>query len=112
MTTYLFVGERRSNKARKMGVRWEDEALAAIPLFEALRACGIDPATCKFVNWFEGGKGTARRHKGIVVGLGNKVQAALSAEGIEHIALVHPAARGTIRKRETYIAHVRARLAA
>lgn len=108
---YLFVGEKRSNKARKLRVRWEDEALAAKPLFEALRACGIDPATCRFVNWFEGGKGAVRSHTGIVVALGNKVQAALKAEKIEHIALVHPAARGAIRLRATYVAHVRQRLA-
>lgn len=108
--TYLFVGERRSKKARKLRVRWEDEALAAKPLFDALRACGIDPAECRFVNWFEGGKGAVRSHRGVVVALGNKVKAALQAERIEHVALVHPAARGAIRLRATYIAHVRERL--
>jgi len=106
MTEILIVGERRSPKARKMRVRWEDEALAAVPLFAGLRAAGIDPGACRFVNWFEGGKGATRKHRGRIVGLGKKVQRALSAEGIHHVPLIHPAARGSIRLRERYIAHV------
>jgi hypothetical protein len=104
----LFVGERRSPLAIKRGVRWENEALAAVPLFEALRAAGIDPATCQFVNWFEGGKTRTRKHrrKGRIVGLGKRVQRALAAEDIPHIPLIHPAARGLIRRRANYIAHV------
>jgi hypothetical protein len=108
---YLIVGERRSDKAKRMGVRWEDEALAAIPLFEALRACGVDPAACKFVNWFEDdGAQVAREYAGPIIALGNKVQAAMRAEGLDHIPLVHPAARGAIRLRKNYIAHVREQL--
>lgn len=110
----LFVGERRSNKAKLMGVHWEDEALAAKPLFEALRLIGVDPAAQRFVNWFEGGKREVRaaaRHKAMpVVAMGNKVQAALTAEGIEFIPLVHPAARGKIRRTDLYRAHVKERL--
>lgn len=110
MTDILVVGERRSPRAKQLGVRWEDEALAAVPLFEGLRAAGIDPAACRFVNWFEGGKGATRKHKGRRLGLGRKVQRALGAEGLPHIALVHPAARGKIRLRATYVAHVVAAL--
>lgn len=106
----LFVGERRSNKAKTMGVRWQDEALAAKPLFEALRLIGIDPAACQFVNWFEGGKGAVRSTKLPVVAMGNKVQAALAQEGIAFVPLVHPAARGKIRATDRYRAHVKARL--
>lgn len=107
MTDLLIVGERRSPRAVQMGVRWEDEALAAVPLFEALRACDIDPADCQFVNWFEDGKWTVRRHKGRILALGKKVQEALAAEGISHLPAVHPAARGAIRLRANYIAHIR-----
>jgi hypothetical protein len=107
----LFVGERRSNKAKQMRVHWEDGALAAKPLFEALRLIGIDPATCRFVNWFEGGKREVRTATVPVVAMGNKVQAALAAEGIAFIALVHPAARGKIRRTDLYRAHVKERLA-
>lgn len=106
MTDLLIVGERRSNLAIKRGVRWEDEALAAVPLFQALRVAGIDPAKCRFVNWFENGEAIVRAHTGRIVGLGQKVQKALAAEGIKHIPLVHPAARGKIRLRANYIAHV------
>jgi hypothetical protein len=38
------------------------------------------------------------------------VQRALTGEGIAHIPLVHPAARGKIRLRANYIAHVVAML--
>lgn len=108
--TFLIVGERRSELAKKLGLRWEDGGLAAKPLFEALRAAGVDPATCRFVNWFEGGKSLTRSYRGPIIALGNKVQSALAGEGIAFIALVHPAARGLIRKRERYIAHVVERL--
>lgn len=105
--SYLFVGEDRSQRAKDLKVTWKDGALAAKPLFEALRACDINPDTVEFVNWFEGGKKTVRETKLLVVALGKKVQAALVEEGIPHIAMIHPAARGRIRKRERYIAHVK-----
>lgn len=108
--TILFVGEQRSPKAVKLGVHWEDEALAAKPLFAALRVCGIDPAKCRFVNWFEDGAPVVREHVGTIVALGRKVQQALAAEGIACIPLIHPAARGSIRLRENYISHVANRL--
>jgi hypothetical protein len=112
MENLLIVGEKRSDLAIKRGVRWEDEALAAVPLFQALRAAGIDPASCQFVNWFEGNEDVVRAHSGWIVGLGQKVQKALAAERIAHIPLVHPAARGKIRLRANYIAHVVSTLAA
>ena len=39
---FIFVGERRSERARVIGVRWEHGHLAAKTLFDALRACGIN----------------------------------------------------------------------
>jgi hypothetical protein len=109
--TYLIVGEERSNRAKSMGVRWEDERLAAIPLFEGLRAAGVEPKSCRFVNWFEDGQAVVRSHKGQIIALGQKVQKALTTEGIPFIALVHPAARGSIRLRANYVAHVVEQLA-
>ena len=106
MTDLLIVGERRSNLAIKRGVRWEDEALAAVPLFQALRAAGIDPTKCRFINWFEDGEAVVRKHTGRIVALGQKVQKAMTKAGISYIALVHPAARGKIRLRANYVAHV------
>lgn len=95
-----------------MDVRWRDGALAAKPLFEALRECGIDPSACGFVNWFEGGKAATRRHTGTVIAMGGKVQRALDAEGIKYVPLVHPAARGRIRRTDLYRAHVATQLGA
>ena len=47
---FIFVGERRSRRARAMGVRWEDGHLAAKTLFDALRASGIDPVAQAYIN--------------------------------------------------------------
>lgn len=102
----LFVGEDRSKRAKDMNVTWSDGRLAAKQLFEALLYCGIDPKKQDFTNWFEGGKTKTRNYKGQVVAMGNKVSNALSKEGIEHIKIVHPAARGRIRKKELYFQHV------
>lgn len=109
MTPLLIVGECRSALAIARNVRWEDEALAAKPLFEALRACGLDPLVdCRFVNWFEAdGAFIARGYPGTVVALGKKVQAAMAAAGLDHIPMIHPAARGAIRLRKNYIDHVK-----
>jgi hypothetical protein len=40
---FIVAGERRSRRAREMGVRWNDGHLATKSLFDALRASGIDP---------------------------------------------------------------------
>ena len=110
----LFVGEQRSKLAVKLGLRWEDGGLAAKPLFEALRACGIDPAQCKFTNWFEPGQPEAIMKEYMkgerIIALGKKVQIAMMVEGIDFVPLVHPAARGKIRRRDRYIAHVKQQL--
>lgn len=114
--TLLFVGERRSKRARRMRVRWQDGRLAAAQLFPALRAIGIDPESCLWANWYErASPATIRllvaKAGVVVVGMGRIVQAALTKAGIPHVALVHPAARGTIRRRENYHAHVAKTLA-
>lgn len=110
----IFVGEKRSPRAIQLGVRWQDEALAAKPLFAALWACGIEPTDCTFVNWFD-----ERSHNAIriaaslgacVFAMGQKVQYALSEAKIPFTPLVHPAVRGRIRKRERYIAYVQGQL--
>jgi hypothetical protein len=119
----MFVGERRSPTAIRKGWKWEDGHLAAKPLFEALEAMGVDPAKQMFVNlwadpplapaitkvvittlraWSASGKP--------LVALGQRVSTELSRRGIDHVALVHPAARGAIRKRERYVAHVHEQL--
>jgi hypothetical protein len=41
-----------------------------------------------------------------VVAMGKKVQVELERRGIAHAAIVHPAARGRIREKSRYAAHV------
>jgi hypothetical protein len=111
MESLLFVGERRSQTAVRMGVRWQDGRLAAKQLFDALRAAGIDPKRCEFVNWWE--RGAHRRvsehirRGGLVVAMGRQVQRALEKKGVTYLGIVHPAARGSIRKKERYSEHIR-----
>ena len=116
----IFVGERRSNTARKRNWTWRNGRLAARPLFEALNAMGIEPARQSYANlWTDHTRPTISwrclamlraQHQDVVVALGRRVAAELRRRGIEHVELVHPAARGRIRKRARYIAHVRERL--
>jgi hypothetical protein len=116
---FVFVGERRSARALALGATWEDGRLAARTLHEALRAAGHDPLQALYVNLFaDGAPGweplpevLARLRSlalsgVVVVGLGRRVQAALSRAGVPHRALTHPAARGRIRSRARYRAHV------
>lgn len=107
----LFVGEKRSELAKKMNVTWKDGRLAAKQLFDALNHCNIDPNDHEFCNWFEGGKKKVREYEGIVIAMGHKVSNALKKENIEHIFIYHPATRGKIRKKELYFSHIKTALA-
>lgn len=123
MTRLLFVGECRSLTAKRKKWSWEDGRLAAKPLFAALEAMGVDPAAHQYLNlWTDNGtpivpwqraQAIARfstESGNVVVALGKRVSAELAKRKIEHVALVHPAARGKIRKRERYVAHVAEKL--
>lgn len=114
---YIFVGECRSATAVDRGWTWRDGHLAAKPLFEALEAMGIDPKAQRFLNLFRdppnavyyNPAAVARLRAAndiVVVAMGLRQSAGLAALGIEHRTIVHPAARGRIRKRERYVAHV------
>lgn len=120
---FMFVGECRSLTAKRMKWTWKDGRLAAKPLFEALRAMGVDPAQHDYLNlWTDTGsqivpwqrinriRAFANEGGGVIVALGKRVSDELKRRGVEHVALVHPAARGRIRKRERYVAHVAERL--
>jgi hypothetical protein len=112
----LFIGERRSATAQRMGVTWADGRLCAKNLHEALAAAGIDPVRCEYGNVFEDDGSSnlldlvrARvhaNHGGLVVALGVQAARELARIGIPHRTLTHPAARGAIRKRERYQEHV------
>lgn len=114
----LFIGENRSRTAQRRGWRWQDGRLAARPLFQALAAVDVDPAVQEFRNLWTDSEIPAisrttlariRAHQargGRVVALGKRVAGELARRGVDHLALVHPAARGVIRLRLNYIAHV------
>jgi hypothetical protein len=97
-----------------MGVTWVDGRLAAKQLFDALNAVGIPPNQRSFTNLFEHrGLAVTRHHLRAgskIVAMGKKVQRELTRRGIPHIPIVHPAARGTIRLKSNYAAHVAAAL--
>ena len=108
--TIMFIGESRSKKAREMGVHWKDGRLGAKQLFDALKACGVDPTQCLYVNIWEKLRANIRQivaHSGPRVGMGQKVCSFLSAAKVAHYPLIHPAARGAIRKKAVYTQHVR-----
>ena len=106
----LFIGEQRSKKAKTMGVHWKDGRLAAKQLFDALRACGINPTEHQYVNIWEKLGANIRgivAHQGPRVAMGEKVSRFLTVAKVEHIKIIHPAARGAIRRKAVYCAHVR-----
>ncbi len=114
---FAFVGERRSRRAVKLKVRWEDGHLAARTLHAALRAAGFEPEDQIYLNLFDD-DGAAPSEPALetlralvaegvtVVGMGRIVQRILEDAAIPHLRLVHPAARGAIRTRAIYQAHV------
>jgi hypothetical protein len=118
-----FVGECRSLTAKRKNWTWKDGRLAAKPLFEALIAMGVDPAAHEYTNlWTDSAppvipwqrvarlRVLASNSDHVIIALGKRVSGELAKRGIEHVAIVHPAARGKIRKRERYIAHVAEKL--
>jgi hypothetical protein len=113
----LCVGERRSPTAIARGWTWQDGRLAAKTLADALGALGLHYGQ-GYVCWNlfdDQGRWSQTHLDGIrdcaasgwqIVALGRVVARALRAAHIPHVALVHPAARGRIRQRARYQAHV------
>ena len=118
MTGYVFVGERRSARAIAIDVTWTAGRLAARTLFDALRASGIDPSAQVYLNAFaDDGRPNdealasldQHRQQGrVIVALGRRAQRVVAGLGVPHLRLIHPAARGAIRRTATYRAHVAA----
>lgn len=117
------MGENRSNLAQKNGYSWEQcqrtgkPVLAMKPLWEALEEINLDPKAQIFFNLWDDRlnfeeqvpiilRSLAGEGK-IIVGMGRKVQKELQKLGIPHLEMVHPAARGKIRKTALYRRHVR-----
>lgn len=120
---FVFVGEQRSQRAQQMGVTWRDGRLAASTLHAALREAGIDPEAQRFTNVYPDEQREVdpavlvlvshlAREGWLVVALGAVAQRELRRAGVPCIPMIHPAARGSIRKTERYQAHVRQTLEA
>ena len=117
VTRFAFVGERRSRRAIDLGVYWENGRLAAKTLHAALRAAGLEPEAHVYLNLF-GDDAEAPSEAALealralvaegvtVVGMGDVVQKVLERAGLPHLRLIYPAARGAIRSRAVYQAHV------
>lgn len=120
------VGENQSNRAYENNWSWQrcqeerSPRMCAIKLFEALEECRIDPYNMESVIfrnlWNYNGEidyDTVKillelQQKGYsIIGMGNKVQKALKDLEIEHIGIIHPAARGKILKRGAYVQHIK-----
>lgn len=120
---FLFVGERPSYQAVKIGATWQNGRLAGKQLRDALLALNIDPDAHQYTNLYSGPEAGCVRDSGdlratligiwaayeadtIIVGMGALVCAQLVQAGVPHLQMIHPAARGAIRKKERYTAHV------
>jgi len=116
MTYYVFVGEEPSKTAILKGWVWGDDHLCSKTLINALNACLIKKDSYEFRNLFKNQKvdyhviNELKDLKNIedltIVGMGRKVQRVLDNLSIPHLKLIHPAARGKIRKTVLYIQHV------
>jgi hypothetical protein len=113
---FLFVGEQRSNLAKTRGWSWTDGRVAAKTLHDALQVLGINPWACDYANVYQDdGSPNETLFEQLVnrpmatetvIALGHIAARELRKRGIAHRQMVHPAARGSIRKRERYQAHV------
>jgi hypothetical protein len=121
MRHFVFVGEKPSERALKIGATWENGKLAGKTLKDALVALGFDPAEQMYLNLFNEDMSVNLGYSNIafamqfvenwtVVAMGKRVDRELTALDIKHISIVHPAARGKIRKTEAYQAAFKERI--
>ena len=125
MLRYVFVGDRRSELAKRRNVTWADRQLAAKTLFAALEPLGLvyktdydvvnaylDSPAWTVLDSYDFRALQRVQHCAkegtIIIAMGRKAESALLAHNIPHRYMTHPAARGAIRKTARYRAHVRA----
>ncbi len=105
---FLFVGEQRSEKAKKYGYTWENvpdiSQHSSRKLFIALRNIGIEPREHSFINILDddGNPQEIVPNGHIVIAMGKRVQEELTKRGIIFTPIVHPAARGIWCRQEEY----------
>lgn len=120
---FLFVGERPSHQAVKIGATWQNGKLAGKQLRDALLSLNIDPDAHRYCNLYSGPEAGCVRDSldlrealvniwatyeadTVIVGMGALVCQQLALAGIPHLQMIHPAARGAIRRKDRYTAHV------
>ncbi len=123
MRAFAFIGERPSVRAVQIGATWENGKLAGKTLRDTLTAIGIAPSCQFYLNLYRAARKSdldqADEAEAIaeirklqaegytIVGMGQIVCRRLGANGIPHLQLTHPAARGSIRRTEHYREHAR-----
>lgn len=112
-----FIGEKRSEQAIRNNWHWDDNVSTAKYLLDCLSVVGIYQEDIIFRNlWSDDGilqKSVIEDLKNTdlkIVGMGEKVSKELEKYNIHFTQIIHPAARGSIRKRENYIRHLEDRL--
>jgi len=120
MKKILFVGEKRSPRARQLGLTWKDGGLCAKHLFTAMERSNLEVSNCHFKNVFREilaediiNKTAVReikRFDGIVVAMGRKVERVLKNNDIDHSFIYHPATRGKVRNIDKYCNHFKQNL--
>lgn len=110
MKNFLFVGEERSETAKRMNVTWKDRRLAAAHLSKAVEALGMDWNSLTFKNVFEDDINDIKSFSGVIVAMGRKVEKELKKHQIQHEFIYHPATRGAVRNIEKYKQHVKERI--
>lgn len=113
-----FIGEKRSGQAIRNNWHWDDNVSTARYLLDCLKEIGIKQKDIIFRNlWWDDGilnYEVAVELKGTdipIIGMGSIVCDKLDSLDIEHYSIIHPAARGKIRKKELYTEHLRSKLA-
>jgi hypothetical protein len=120
---FIFVGENRSRTAQEKGWSWQEcqrtgkPVLCAKPLWEALSQININPNHQIFFNLWDDEWNLNNFIPEIlremsedgeaIVAMGRKVHIQLEKLDIPHKEMVHPAARGKIRKTSLYREHVK-----
>ena len=117
------MGERPSARAVALHATWQNGKLAGHTLRQTLLALALDPDQQRYLNLWQSATSTPQdpddeaaavaqirqlhRAGYRVIGMGRTVTRRLTQHGIAHRYLIHPAARGTIRRRDRYLDHAR-----
>jgi len=108
-----FIGEKRSEQAIRNNWHWDDNVSTARFLLDCLANIGIHQSNIIFYNlWSDDGIlqkeviSELQSNSIPIVGMGKIVCDELDKYEISHMSIIHPAARGKIRKKELYTQHL------